>query len=593
MIRSLFLIALMAVLSFAAAPASAPLSVKDGKIVDKSGNPFVLRGMSLFWNRSDWPGAKFYKQSTVTTLANDWKANVVRAAIGNGDVQDAKNFMDWTWQAGIYVIIDWHHHDLDLNGATSFFNTVASYAKQNNYNHVIYEIFNEPCSGAAGTNCGSAISWTSIKSYSESIISTIRTQDNNGLIVVGTPSYSSDIGSAMGNKITEDKAKNILYSLHFYTSDPSHDTFKGSLKSAYCSNFPVFATEWGTSMADGGDKNKTMNWDLTNGWMSLVETLGISWANWSIVDKDETAAALTNGCCSGGTFSNSNLSTSGKYVQTIMSKRNTGGGITSANGSNLVNLTQVTMDCGSAAQTVEKTGIVKVGGGVTNAVDFVPNTMSGAKDSVVLSSLYVLQNNGSTVTVSYKLTGLSGPGKYKVRLRFGSTAAVSVSLQEGGVDVGSAELASTGGTATWKYSDYIPITVTASGSETILKLTFNAGAANNFVFVNISAATDGTTPNPPPTPGSSSSGGGGDNTPIISVSPNGTNSGAFAIKNGVNLRVAQKASMEVFDLNGKSVRKMNFFNGSYYISLNDLPKGLYIVKVKLDNRSEILRIPVK
>jgi len=102
------------------------------------------------------------------------------------------------------------------------------------------------------------------------------------------------------------------------------------------------------------------------------------------------------------------------------------------------------------------------------------------------------------------------------------------------------------------------------------------------------------------TPTSSSSGGGGSSSsddggdePIISVSPYATSNGASMIQNGVSLRVAKKATMEVFSLNGKSMRKMNFSNGSYYISLNDLPKGLYIVRVKFDNRREILRIPVK
>ncbi|MCL1957411.1 MAG: cellulase family glycosylhydrolase, partial [Fibromonadales bacterium] len=515
--------------------------------------------------------------------------------IGNGDVQDAKNFMDWTWQAGIYVIIDWHHHDLDQNGATSFFNTVASYAKQNNYNHVIYEIFNEPCSGATGTNCGSAISWASIKTYSESIISTIRTQDNNGLIIVGTPAYSSDIGSARANPITGDKAKNILYSLHFYTSDPSHNAYMANLQVAWCNNFPVFASEWGTSMADGGDKDKTMNWDRTNGWMSLVETIGISWANWSIIDKDETAAALTNGCCSGGTFSNSNLSASGKYVQTIMSKRNTGGAITSANGSNLVNLTQVTMDCGSAAEKGKKTGIVTVGGTATNAVDFVPGSMSGAKDSVILNSAPTLQGNAGTLSVSYKLTNLSGPGKYKVRLRFGSTAAATVSLQGDGIETASAELASTGGASTWKNSDYIPITVTASGSETTLKLTFTG--ANNFVFVNILAATDGGT-NPPPPPTSSNSGGDISSSSGEDPSPIGLPQVAFsnslnAMQNAVNLQVAHDASFKVFDLKGNLVRSLKFTQGNHIVSLADLPKGLYIVKAQFGSQKEVLRMVVK
>jgi len=568
MIRSIFLIALMAVLSFAT-PVSehGKLSVKDGKLVDKNNNPYVLRGMSMFWNIYS-EGSKYYNESSVTTLAaSPWNANVIRVAIGNTNDQDAKNFMDWTSKVGIYVIVDWHYHTTELNNARTFFTSVSQYAKTKGYTHVLYELFNEPINQ----------SWPDIKSYAETLIEVIRANDPDGIIIVGNPGYSSDLSSPMANPIVASKAKNVMYTLHFYTSDPTHNVYQGGLISAYCKNFPVFATEWGTSQADGGG---AQDWTLTNGWLSLVETLGISWANWSYTDKCESSAALCGG-----------LSASGKYVQAIMSKRNTGGAITSANGSNNVNLTQVSVDCGSAAQTGEKTGIVKVGGGATNAVDFVPGSMSGAKDSIILNSAPILQNSANTFSVGYKITEIPGPGKYRIRIRYGSTAAATVSWSGSGVESGSGfELPSTNGVSTWRNSDYIPINITASG-ETPLNLTFNGGAANSFVFVNISVSADPSNPNPP-TPGSSSSGG-GDNTPIISVSQKVTSNGAFAIKNGVNLQVSQKATIEVFGLDGKSVRKMNFSNGSYYVSLGDLPKGLYIVKVKFDNRSEILRIPVK
>jgi len=582
MIRSLLLIALMAVLSFAAAPASAPLSVKDGKIVDKNNNPFVLRGMSMFWNI--WTeGSKYYTQSTVNTLAaSPWNANVVRAAIGNTSTSDAQNFMDWTYAAGIYVIVDWHHHTLEQSNAESFFNTVASYAKQKGYNHVIYEIFNEPCGGQTGDPCqGAKYTWAQLKTYSESVIGKIRAIDPNNLIVVGTPSFSSDIGAAMANKITGDKANNILYTLHFYTSDPAHNTFQTSLKAAYCSKFPIFATEWGTSQADGGG---TLDWSRTNAWMSLVETLGISWANWSYTDKCESSAALCGG-----------LSESGKYVQAIMSKRNGGGAIGSANGGN-VNLSQVSVDCGSSAKTDEKTGKVAVGGGSTNAVDFVPSSMSGAKDSTILNSAPVLQGNSATFSVSYKLTDLSGAGKYRVRLRYGSTAAATVSLQGDGVETTSAELTSTGGASTWKNSDYIPINVTASGSETTLKLTFTG--ANSFVFVNISASLDPSNPNPPIPPTSSNSGGGDvssssgeDPSPAL---PQVVFSNSLsAMQNSVNLQVAREASFKVFDLKGNLVRSLKFTQGNHTVSLADLPKGLYVVKATSQSWKQTVKVIVK
>jgi endoglucanase len=578
MMRSILLIALMAVLSFAT-PVSehGKLSVSNGKIVDKNNNPFVLRGMSMFWNK--WTeGSKYYNEGTVTTLAgSSWNANVVRVAAGDDNldknVNDTKNFMDWTATAGIYVIADWHYHTIS-NNAESFFTTVASYAKQKNYTHVIYEIFNEPCSGQS--TCGQNYSWTQIKDYSEKVIDKIRAQDPDGLIVVGTPSFSSDIGAARANPITGTRAKNILYTLHFYTSDVSHNTFQGSLKTAYCNNFPIFATEWGTSTADGGADNKAPDWPLTNGWMSLVESIGISWANWSYTDKCETASALCGG-----------LSASGKYVQRIMKNRNSGGSITSANGSDNVNLSQQNIDCGSSAGTGEKTGIVKVGTATTDAVNFL--SMSGAKDSTILNSAPVLQNTASTFSVGYKLTDIPGPGAYRMRIRYGGAAA-TVSWQGSGLESGSSELSSSNNVSTWKNSDYIPITVTTNDSETPLNLTFNANGTNNFAFVNIQVSVNPNAPTPSSasTPSSSSEGA----TPIAlpqAVFSNSLN----AMQNSVNLQVARDASVKVFDLKGNMARSLKFAQGSYIVSLGDLPKGLYIVKAQFGNQREILRVPVR
>jgi len=567
MIRTLFLIALMATLSFAT-PFSehGKLSVSNGKIVDKNNSPYVLRGMSMFWNIYS-EGSKYYNQSTVTTLAaSPWNANVIRVAIGNTSTSDATNFMDWTASAGIYVIVDWHYHTTEQSNATSFFRTVSQHAKTKGYTHVLYELFNEPIKQ----------SWSEIKSYAEAIIPVIRENDKDGIIIVGNPNYSSDLDSPSKTPISAANSRNVMYTLHFYTSDPSHNAYQASLKSAYCSDFPVFATEWGTSQADGGG---AQDWTLTNGWMSLVETLGISWANWSYTDKCESSAALCGG-----------LSASGKYVQAIMNKRNTGGSITSANGSNNVSLTQANVDCGNAAEKGQKTGIVKVGA-TTDAVDFIPNSMSGAKDSVVINSKYVLQNNSGTFSVSYKLTGLSGPGNYRIRLRYGSTAAVSVSVQGDGIGTASAELASTGGADTWKYSDYIPITVTASG-ETQIKLTFT-GAANSFVFVNIGAYTDGTNPQPSSNSGGDiSSSSGEDPTPVGLPQVVFSNS-LSAMQNSVNLQVAREASFKVFDLKGNQVRSLKFAQGNHIVSLADLPKGLYIVKAQFGSQREIVRMPIK
>jgi len=578
MMRTLFLLALMAVISLAS-PVSehGKLSVKDGKLVDKNGQPYTLRGMSMFWNK--WTeGSRFYKSTTVDNLANNWKANVVRVAVGDGNAQDAKNFMDWTNAAGIYVIADWHYHDTDLNGASNFFRTVSGYAKEKGYTHVLYEVFNEPIKQ----------SWTEVKSYAESVIDVIRANDPDGIIIVGNPNYSADLASPRANPIAASKSKNVMYTLHFYTSDVNHNDYKTNLQSAYCNNFPVFATEWGTSQADG---NGTQDWNLTNGWLSLIESLGTSWANWSITDKGESSAALSPGCCGGGTFGDNNLTASGKYVQTIMKNRNSGGAINAVNGQNSVNLTQQNIDCGNAAPKGQKTGIIKVGSGTTNSVDFL--SMSGAKDSTNINSAYVLQNTASTFSVGYKITEIPGAGKYRLRLRYGSTAAVTVSWSSSGVESGSFELPSTGKLETWKNSDYIPLNITAS-PETPFNLTFNANGANNFAFVNlqVSLDPDGPAPSSASTPSSSSGGEDPDPTPTILPQPTFTNS-LTALQNSISLQVARDANLKVFDLKGNIVHSLKLAQGNHTVSLSNLPKGLYIVKVQFGSQREIVRVPVR
>jgi len=535
--------------------------------------------MSMFWNKWD-VGYKFYNENTVKTIANDWKANIVRVAIGNTSDTDAKNFMDWANTYGIYVLVDWHHHQMEQSAAETFFTSVASYAKTKGYKHVIYEIFNEPCAGGGNDGCSGNYNWTDLKRYAEAIIDKIRAQDSDGLIVVGTPGLSTDpgISPAISDPITGTRAKNVLYTQHVYTSDPSHNTLQINVKNAYCKKFPVFITEMGISQADGGG---ALNWTLTNDWLSLMESAGISWANWSIVDKGESSSAITGG-------SLSNLSESGRYITTIMKARNGGGSITSGNGSNNVSLTQQNIDCGSAPEKGKKTGIVKIGTTATDAVDFL--SQSGIKDSVVINSMYVLQNAANTFSVGYKITEIPGVANYIMRIRYGSTSAVTVSWAGDGVEAGSFELPSTGGTSTWKNSD-IPITITAS-PETPLNLTFNASAANSFAFVNIRVNLDPNGPAPSSASTPSSSSDGEDPTPITLPQTVLANS-LTALQNSVNLQVTSEATFKVFDLKGNMVRSLKFTQGNHTVSLSNLPKGLYIVKAQFGNQREIVRVPVR
>ena len=575
--KCLVLLALMCATSFAAYsyPASSPvanngqLSVDGRKILNKNSQEYVLRGMSMYWNRTDWPGGKFYKQSTVTELAGaNWRSNVVRAAIGNGSVQDAKNFMDWTAQAGIYVIVDWHVHDMNLNNARNFFNQVAQHAKDNEYIHVIYEVFNEPINQT----------WASIKSDSEQLIDAIRTYDKNGLILVGTPYYSSDVGAARTNPITSSHAtngprsKNVMYVFHFYSSDPDHDGYMLRLRNAYCADFPVFVSEFGTSKADGGRDKAQMDQTRTNKWMSLVESLGLSWANWSMSDTDESSAALTGNCCGNGTWNNSsNLSASGKYIQNIMKNRNNGSTIAVAG------LTEEKIECsgGSGGSTAaERDGIVRFGV-QTSALNY--ESITGLKDSVPMNSgAWALTNDASTFKADYSLADIPRQGTYLIRFRYGTTASnATVSWNGPGLEDGSVTLTTSNAIATWRNETAL-INITTNASATPLHLNFDAKGTNNFALVNLLVSSIRNCADSVSYGIVESEDDCG--TTNIVARPN-LKQNLFDIS-GRNLILHAGGNVEIYSLHGRRAAAFNAMESGKTVSLQGLPSGAYLAVLR-------------
>jgi len=121
----------------------------------------------------------------------------------------------------------------------------------------------------------------------------------------------------------------------------------------------------------------------------------------------------------------------------------------------------------------------------------------------------------------------------------------------------------------------------------------NSSSSSSFSSSSSSSSSKSSSSRSSSSISSSSSSDDGDPNPIIYISRHSASNGAIAIKNGVNLQVLQNANVEIFGLNGKSVRKHEFSSGSYSIMLGDLPKGLYIVKVQFGSQGEILRVPVR
>jgi len=290
----------------------APLSVKGNQIL-AGGKPASFAGSSLFWSNTGWGGEKFYNASVVRWLKTDWKAGIVRAAMGveapGGYLQDSagnlarvKAVVDAAITNDMYVIIDWHSHRAESHrdDAVTFFQQMAR--TYGTHNHVIYEIYNEPLK----------VSWESqIKPYAAAVVSAIRAIDPDNLIVVGTPTWSQDVDIAAADPIA---STNIAYALHFYAGTHGQ-SLRDKAQKALDRGAALFVTEWGAVNSNGDGAVATKE---TNAWMDFLKTRGISHANWATNDKAEGASALLPGASTTGGWPASQLTASGTFAKQII-----------------------------------------------------------------------------------------------------------------------------------------------------------------------------------------------------------------------------------------------------------------------------------
>lgn len=101
-----------------------------------------------------------------------------------------------------------------------------------------------------------------------------------------------------------------MYTLHFYAGTHG-ENLRQRLREAVSDGLPVFVSEWGTSRADGSGG---VYLEESAAWLDLLDALGISWANWSLCDKNETSAALRPGTSPDAVWTEEDLSESGKFV---------------------------------------------------------------------------------------------------------------------------------------------------------------------------------------------------------------------------------------------------------------------------------------
>lgn len=288
------------------------LHVEDGRLVDQNGDSVRLCGLSthgLAW----FP--QYVNYDAFQTLRDDWQVNCVRLAMytaeyggycSGGDRNSLKtlvqNGVEYASDLGMYVIIDWHIlSDQDPNvyktDALAFFEEIsAMYA---DYDNVLYEICNEP---------NGYSTWSSVKSYAEEVIPTIRTNDNDAVVLVGSPTWSQDIDQAAADPLAFD---NIMYTLHFYAATHK-DFLRDRLEACVSGGLPVFVSEFGICDASGNGAN---DMDSASEWMDLLEQYNISSIYWNLANKNESSSAIRPDCAATAGWQEDELSEAGKWIR--------------------------------------------------------------------------------------------------------------------------------------------------------------------------------------------------------------------------------------------------------------------------------------
>lgn len=283
------------------------LSIKENTLVNQYSEKIMLRGVSS--HGIQW-FSEFVNDYNIKTLKK-WGANVFRIAMytdegGYLSNHDLKNkvydMADMVISNDMYVIIDWHIlHDnnplYNLESAKEFFREVSN--KYKDVPNVIYEICNEPNGNTT---------WDDVYNYANEVISVIRENSKNSIIIVGTPTWSQDIDKASEKPLTDNL---VMYALHFY-SGTHKDDLRNRLKSVL-NKIPIFVSEFGVTDASGYG-----NIDLEEArtWINYLEENNISWINWSLTNKDEGASFLISN--SSNNISEDYLSTSGQFIKEML-----------------------------------------------------------------------------------------------------------------------------------------------------------------------------------------------------------------------------------------------------------------------------------
>jgi len=305
------------------------LKVSGNKLVDEHGVFVQLRGVSTQW--LNWEQEYSTDRAGLEFMRDSWGLEIIRIANGveadNGYADErvraerlamVKDIIDSAISLGIYVLVDWHTHEIEhLELAKTFFTEIATaYGDQP---HVLYEPFNEPIGPFDSEAPGSEMAFweNELKPYHQEIVDHIRQIDPDNVIILGTPLWSQGVHRAAASPVS---GTNLAYTVHFYSC--THDeSLMNRVKQAMDDGIAIFATEWASAHADGGtDANPTPCIAEARAWHDFLDQNSIGSTAWKLSSDGDVSAILAGDPASSGGWTENDLSEHGKFVAELLSR---------------------------------------------------------------------------------------------------------------------------------------------------------------------------------------------------------------------------------------------------------------------------------
>ena len=287
------------------------LHVEGAQLFDVSGEAVQLRGVSthgLTW----YP--EYVNETLFRQISGDWDCNMVRLAMYASVYCDEgaeesfalmKKGIEAAINADMYVLVDWHMLEKgdpneQISEALDFFSQITSeYADCPN---LLFEICNEP-NGTAD--------WSDVLAYANQVIPAIRSNIPDAVIVVGTPEYDRNLAAPVLRPLDFD---NVMYVLHFYSAS-HYEGLRDELRAAVDAGLPVFISECGVCEANGDGR---IDFASAAEWFQYLNENRISYAVWSLSDKDESSAFFQPGFDPAETIRDQDLTATGRWVRQLI-----------------------------------------------------------------------------------------------------------------------------------------------------------------------------------------------------------------------------------------------------------------------------------